>query len=111
MKIRTLKTIKVSKNVTLQKGIVIEAEKADSGMTAIINVDGVKFPLLIGRDCEVVVEQPRQTERESLKQEYYAHVLLELVKAARIARHNAGSKEVVGIAKADMEAYMKEVGL
>ena len=111
MKISTLKTINVSKNVTLQKGIVIEAEKADSGMTAIINVDGVKFPLLIGRDCEIVVEQPKQSDRESQKREAHAYFFLELVKAARIARPNAGSKEVVGIAKADMEAYMEEIGL
>ena len=111
MKIRTLQKVKLSGNRFLAEGFEFEAEISDNKLVANIQVDDQPFPLMIGRDCEIIQELPRETGRESLKREFYAHAVLELAKANRIARPTAASSEVIGVAKADADAYIKAIGL
>lgn len=114
MKIRMLKDIE-HKLGTLKLNAEFYAEISDNKLVANVQIDGQPFPLMIGRDCEIVrpaaATKPPDTERESLRKEFYAHAVLELAKANRIARPNAASSEVIGVAKADADAYIKAIGL
>lgn len=112
MIIRTLKDIKIAPNKTLASGSDVSAEISEkNGSIANIIVDGQPFPLMIGRDCYVVQEQPSASQHESDKKAAHAHVLLEMFKANRIAHPNSGTLEVMGRAKTEAEAYLKEIEL
>lgn len=111
MKIRLLKDIDIGGGRVIFSGYYFDAEISDSKMAANLTLDGKQISLLIGRDCEIVSELPREAEREKGKREFYAHAVLELAKANRIARPNAASNEVIGVAIADAKAYLRGVEL
>lgn len=111
MKIRTLKDIKISASKTLAAGSEFNAEASEKHSSIVnIDIDGQPFPLFLKRDCEIVREAQPASQREADKRAAHAHVLLEMFKANRIAHPDSETLEVMGLAKTEAEAYLKEIG-